>query len=188
MRRSQTPTVINPMPTKSIFTIPGSLRSGSSNHNILKFLGELAPGNIKYTIYDSLATIPPFDPGLDGDAPPLAVAELRRLITNADAIIICTPEYAFDVPGQLKNALDWLVSSSTLVDKPVALITASSSGEYAHPSLLRTFGALLANVIEGACLLVPFIRSKMDSEGKVTDESLKEALENALRILLNKID
>ena len=114
----------------TIFTIPGSLRSGSSNHNILKFLGTLVPDGINYTIYDSLATIPPFDPGLDNDTTPQPVAELHRLITNADAIIICTPEYAFGVPGQLKNALDWLVSSGTLVDKPVALITASSSGEY----------------------------------------------------------
>jgi len=176
------------MLAKSIFTIPGSLRSGSSNHNILKFLGELAPGNINYTIYDNLATIPPFDPGLDNDTPPQPVIELRQLITAADAIIICTPEYAFGVPGQLKNALDWLVSSSTLVDKSLALITASSSGEYAHPSLLRTLGALSANVVEDACLLVPFIRSKMDSEGNVADKALKEALESAFRVLLNKID
>lgn len=176
------------MPTKSIFAIPGSLRNGSSNHDILKFLGELAPGNINYIIYDKLATIPPFDPGLDNDTPPQPVTKLRQLITNVDAVIICTPEYAFGVPGQLKNALDWLVSSGTLVDKPVALITASSSGEYAHPSLLRTLGALSANVIEEACLLVPFIRSKMDNEGNITDEELKESLENAFQVLVNKID
>ena len=170
------------MPTKSIFTIPGSLRNGSSNHNILKFLGTLAPANINYTIYDGLSTIPPFDPGLDNDTPPQAVAELRPLITNADAIIICTPEYAFGVPGQLKNALDWLVSSGTLVDKLVALITASSSGEYGHPSLLRTLGALSANVIEDACLLLPFIRAKI-VEG-VLDDGLKEELSKAFESLL----
>ena len=174
------------MPT--IFSIPGSLRSGSSNHNILKFLGTLVPDNFNYTIYDSLATIPPFDPGLDNDTPPQPVTKLRNLIANTNAAIICTPEYAFGVPGQLKNALDWLVSNGTLVDKPVALITASSSGEYAHPSLLRTLGALSANVIEEASLLAPFIRSKMDSEGNITDEDLKAALENAFRVLLNKID
>ena len=148
----------------------------------------MVPDNINYTIYNTLVTIPPFDPGLDNHTPPPPVAELRQLITNADAIIICTPEYAFGVPGQLKNALDWLVSSGTLVDKPVVLITASSSGEYAHPSLLRTLSALSANVIEDACLLAPFIRSKMDSEGNVTDEQLRKALEKSLHVLLNKID
>ncbi len=169
----------------TIFTIPGSLRSGSSNHNILKFLGTLVPDGINYTIYDSLATIPPFDPGLDNDTTPQPVAELHRLITNADAIIICTPEYAFGVPGQLKNALDWLVSSGTLVDKPVALITASSSGEYAHPSLLRTLGALSANVIEEACLLVPFIRARI--QDGVLDDELKEQLESAFESLLKAL-
>jgi len=168
---------------KSIFTIPGSLRNGSSNHNILQYLSKIAPADTNYTIYNSLAAIPPFDPGLDNDTPPQAVIELRKLITNADAIIICTPEYAFGVPGQLKNALDWLVSSSTLVDKPVALITASSSGEYAHPALLRTLGALSANVVEDACLLVPFIRSRI-VDG-VLDDNLKTDLKLAFECLLN---
>src|ERR1700710_1904667 len=107
-------------------------------------------------IYEQLGLIPPFDPGLDNDNPPAPVTELQAAIKNADAVIICTPEYAFGVPGQLKNALDWLVSSSTLVDKPVMLITASSSGQYAHPSLLLTLGALSANVVENACLLISF--------------------------------
>src|SRR6201996_3624451 len=168
----------------TILTMPGSLRNGSSNHNILKFLGTLVPDNINYTIYDNLATIPPFDPGLDNDTPPQPVAELRQLITHADALIICTPEYAFGVPGQLKNALDWLVSSCTLVDKPVVLITASSSGEYAHPALLHTLGALSARVLEEACLLAPFIRSKMDGEGNVKDDRLREGLRRSMGMLL----
>lgn len=171
------------MSAKTIFAIPGSLRAGSSNHNILLHLAGLAPSDIDFNIYNELHSIPPFDPGLDNDTPPAAVAGLRSNIDHADAVIICTPEYAFGVPGQLKNALDWLVSSGTLVDKPVVLITASSSGEYAHPSLLGTLGALSANVVEDACLLVPFIRSKM-SDGKVVDEGLKRDLERSLKELL----
>ncbi|SDD48541.1 NAD(P)H-dependent FMN reductase [Mucilaginibacter pineti] len=175
------------MNTFRIFAISGSLRSGSSNHNILKYLGSLLPANVAYTIYDELALIPPFDPGLDNETPPTSVAALRHLLTNADAVIICTPEYAFGVPGQLKNMLDWLVSSSSLVDKPVSLITASSSGQYAHPSLLLTLGALSANLVEGASLLIPFIRAKMDIEGNITDDdtikSLKSVINNLLKTL-----
>lgn len=173
------------MPVKNIFAIPGSLRSGSSNHNILRFLADLAPADVHFTIYDGLAQIPPFDPGLDNENPPHAVAELRQLIDSADAIIICTPEYAFGVPGQLKNALDWLVSSSTLVDKPAALVTASSSGQYAHPSLLLTLGALSANVVEDACLLIPFIRAKMDNNGNITDETVKTNLKKVIETVVN---
>lgn len=172
------------MPNKTIFAIPGSLRAASSNHHILRYLSGLVPADVNFIIYNELASIPPFDPGLDNDTPPAAVTGLRANIHNADAVIICTPEYAFGVPGQLKNALDWLVSSGTLVDKPAALITASSSGEYAHPALLRTLGALSAKVLEEACLLVPFIRSKMDGEGNVMDEGLKKDLERSLGELL----
>jgi chromate reductase len=169
---------------KTIFAIPGSLRNGSSNHNILKFLGTMAPADVTYNIYNNLAQIPPFDPGLDNETPPYAVTELRDSINQADAVIICTPEYAFGVPGQLKNALDWLVSSSTLVDKPVSLITASSVGSNAHASLLLTLGALSANVIDEATLLIPFIRAKVDTEGNVTDQPTKQSLENAFNKLL----
>jgi len=172
---------------KTIFSISGSLRSGSSNHNILKFLSAIVPADVTYTIYNNLGQIPPFDPGLDNETPPEAVTELRNLINQADAVIICTPEYAFGVPGQLKNALDWLVSSSTLVDKPVSLITASSVGNNAHASLLLTLGALSANVIEEAILLIPFIRAKMDTEGNVTDKPTKESLENAFNNLLAQL-
>ena len=171
----------------NILAIPGSLRTGSSNHAILKYLATKVPTNVEYTIYDELALISPFDPGLDNDTPPAIIQKLRQLLAEASGIIICTPEYAFGVPGQLKNMLDWLVSSGSLVDKPVCLITASSVGENAHASLLLTLGALSANVIKDSCLLIPFIRSKMDGNGNLVDEETKESLEISVKKFLKSI-
>ncbi len=164
------------MQNKTIFAISGSLRAGSSNHNVLRFLQKLAPAGTGFVIYEHLAQIPPFDPGFDREPPPEAVAALRNSIKQADGIIICTPEYAYGVPGQLKNALDWTVSSGSLVDKPLALITASTGGESAHAALLLILGALSAKVLKDATLLIPFIRSKMDGEGKITDVETAERL------------
>jgi chromate reductase len=147
-------------------------------------LGSLTPANINYTIYDGLAQIPPFDPDLDTDDPPSTVDELRRILADADGIIICTPEYAFGVPGQLKNMLDWMVSSSLFVDKPVALITASLGGNYAHASLLLTLGALTAKVIDDATLLIPFIRSKMAADGSIADITTRDSLYTAFNAFL----
>lgn len=172
---------------KNILAISGSLRQGSSNHAILKFLGSIVPADIEYAIYNDLAQIPPFDPGLDTDTPPAPVAELRKLLTEADGLIICTPEYAFGVPGQLKNMLDWLVSSSTLVDKPVALITASLGGGYAHASLLLTLDALSANVVNDATLLIQFVRSKMDADGNITDVDEVKNLQDLLDVFSGEI-
>jgi chromate reductase len=172
---------------KNIVAISGSLRQGSSNHAILRYLASQVPADVSYHIYDDLASIPAFDPGLDTDIPPAAVASLRQLLNQADGIIICTPEYAFGVPGSLKNMLDWMVSSSTLVDKPVALITASLGGEHAHASLLLTLGALSVNVVEGSTLLIQFIRSKMNADGKVKDEETLKSLQDVFAAFLKKI-
>jgi chromate reductase len=175
------------MPNKTIFAISGSLRAGSSNHKVLEFIDGLLPMEIIYHIYDGLATIPPFDPGLDNDTPPETVTALRYAITNADAVILCTPEYAFGIPGQLKNALDWMVSSASFSGKPTALVTASTSGENAHAALLKVLGAIDCHVIDGSTLLIPYIRSKMDNEGNITDNevinSLKNLTDNLLKII-----
>ncbi len=122
---------------KNIFALSRSLRQGSANHVILKYLAKLASANISYTIYNGLREITPSDPGLDNDTPPASVADLRKQLSEADGIIICTPEYAFGVPGALKNALDWMVSSGSFVGKPTALITASTGGETLMRPLLK---------------------------------------------------
>lgn len=172
---------------KQIFAIPGSLRSGSSNHAILNFLKEIAPDDIVFTIYDRLADIPPFDPGNDHESPHAAVSELRNFIANADAVIICTPEYAYGIPGQLKNALDWMVSSGSFTGKLTALITASTGGENAHEALKKVLGAIDANRPDDVTLLISFIRSKMDGDGNITDETTLTNLKMIFNNLLATI-
>jgi chromate reductase len=96
-------------------------------------------------------------------------------------LLFAHPEYAYGVPGQLKNALDWMVSSSSFVDKPVALITASLGGEAAHAAMQLILGALSAKVIPEATLLVQFIRSKVNADGViingVTEERIRAVIE-----------
>lgn len=172
---------------KNILAISGSLREGSSNHAILKYLSTIISTDIEYNIYNDLASIPAFDPGLDTDTPPKSVTELRQKLNQADGLIICTPEYAFGVPGSLKNMLDWMVSSSTLVDKPVALITASLGGEYAHASLLLTLGALTAKLSDETNLLIQFVRSKVDVDGNIKDELTVKNLQDVLAAFVKEL-
>lgn len=169
-----------------LFAISGSLRAGSSNHTILQHLGQMMPPGIGYAIYDGLGTIPAFDPGLDNDGPPSSVSDLRKRISEADAIIICTPEYAYGVPGALKNALDWTVSSGSFSGKPVALITASTGGENAHEAMIKILGALDAKLSQETTLLIPFIRTKID-KGTVSDEETGNKLQNLLNSLLSSL-
>jgi chromate reductase len=125
----------------NIVAICGSLRTRSSNLALLRAAARVAPDRMNVQLYDGLANLPHFNPDDDeeGAQPPPAVAALRAMLASADGILISTPEYAHGVPGSLKNMLDWLVSDGALVDKPVALISASPvGGQFAQASLVET--------------------------------------------------
>src|SRR5512134_730799 len=110
-----------------VLAISGSLRAHSSNTEALLALALLAPPHVIVRQFDGLATLPAFNPDLDeeGMSPPPPVQDLRSQVASADAIVICSPEYAHGVPGSLKNALDWLVSDPRVVLKPTALVNVS---------------------------------------------------------------
>lgn len=145
------------------------------------------PREIAYRICTDIGNLPHFNAPAADEPLPEPVQRLLKGIDNADAVLICTPEYAFGIPGSLKNLLDWTVGTGKLVDKPVALITASSKGDDAHASLLKTLGALSAKVPEECILLIPFIRAKMDNTGNVTDEATLQQLKDVHQHLLNAI-
>lgn len=84
--------------------------------------------------------------------------QFRHEVGNADAILIASPEYAFGVPGALKNALDWLVGSGELYAKPVAIIAGSpreNGGIHVRGDLERTLGAQGATVVSSVTIQVP---------------------------------
>jgi len=172
---------------KNILAISGSLRGGSSNHNILQFLGKMMPNDVNYTIYGGFRDIPAFDPGIDNDTPPVEVVDLREKLAQADGIIICTPEYAFGVPGALKNALDWTVSSGSFSGKPTALITASTGGENAHEALIKILGAIDAKLSPETALLIQFVRSKIDIHGTVTDPDTSQKLKTLIEAFIDTL-
>ena len=166
-----------------IFVVPGSLRADSSNHKIINKMASVVPANIQFNIYNDLGKLPHFD-GEEGYAP---VDEWRKQIREADGVLICTPEYAFGVPGSLKNALDWTVSSGDFYEKPVALITASSVGDKGHAALLNTLTAIIAKMNEHTKLLIPFIRSKFNENGEMDPETFA-AVESVLNNLIQLIE
>src|SRR4051794_9205283 len=124
---------------KKIIGIAGSLRNNSSTALLMKQAVQLMPEDIEFILYDGLGKLPHFD---DNENRPEEVKRFCQLIADADGVLIITPEYAYGVPGSLKNALDWTVSSGEFVDKPLALITASTGGEKAFAALLMIFTAL----------------------------------------------
>ncbi len=174
----------------NILAISGSLRAGSTNTSILRAAAELAPPNVTITLYDGLEQLPPFSPERDKENTSDPVNSLRFLLQKADAVLFCTPEYIHGIPGTLKNMLDWLASSGEFVDKPVGVISASpsdSGGSRAHASLSYTLTVLTATVLESASLIVPFIRRRLDADGRVTDPVLIQELQNVVAALVQAV-
>jgi NAD(P)H-dependent FMN reductase len=178
---------------KKILCISGSLRPTSTNTNILKAIPQLFTWpDISFSIYEGLDQLPYFSPELDyeGATPAASVADLRAQLKAADAVIVCTPEYAFGVPGVLKNALDWIVSSGELVDKPTAVISASpmmTGGDKANASLVQTLKVMTATITDDRILTIPTVRTKIDATGNIIDEELKKELMKIVDSLYSSI-
>ncbi|MEO6452837.1 MAG: NAD(P)H-dependent oxidoreductase [Ginsengibacter sp.] len=168
-----------------IVAISGSLRNNSSATFILKHVTKLFTETVDFIWYAGIGKLPHFN---DSDNANDEVNELRLLLTGADGVIICQPEYAFGVAGSLKNALDWTVSSGELVDKPIAVITAATGGDKAHAALLLTLKALSAKVAEDATLLISFVRTKLNNNGEVINAEIIQSLTLVVNALVKTIN
>lgn len=168
-----------------VLLVSGSTRAGSTNTAVLRTAAQLAPAGMDTAMCTGLADLPAFKPDDDHERPPPTVAALRQQITAADAVLICTPEYAGALPGSLKNLLDWTVGGGELHGKPVAWINASSiaapnGGADAHASLAKVLGYIGARVVEAACRRVPTSRTAVGADGTVTDPDVRDELVQVL--------
>jgi NAD(P)H-dependent FMN reductase len=166
-----------------VLAISGSLRGASSNSALVDAATKLAPIGVDVSVFQGLGHMPPFNPDLDTDDPPPAVLELRAALGAADAILISSPEYAHGVSGVLKIALDWLVSSGDLIDKPIALINASSRATHAHASLQETLTTMSGLVIADASITIALDGRALDAKGIADDVYLSTSLTSALEVL-----
>src|SRR5262249_13423470 len=139
-----------------ILAISGSLRAKTLNTEVLRYAARVAPRGTIITLCDPLDRLPHFNPDLDTcPAVSAAVTTFRNQLNSAAAVVICSPEYAHGVPGTLKNALDWVVGSGELVNKPVAVWNISPRSTHAHASLTDILRTMSADVLPTACLTLP---------------------------------
>lgn len=176
------------MATFRVLMICGSLRKGSTNEAALRTALAVAPPALDGTLYDGMGDLPHFNP--DDDREPLhpAVAGLRAAIGAADALLLCTPEYAGALPGSFKNLLDWTIGGGEVYGKPVAWMNVASpaapaGGEDAHASLRKVLGYAGAGIVEAACARVPVTRPDVGEDGLVHAEALRDQIAGALGAL-----
>lgn len=177
-----------------ILGISGSLRRDSHNTNLLRAAAELLPPGTELELLDAdaLRAIPPFDED-EQDRPTDAVEVLRESIRQADAVLFATPEYNHSVPGQLKNALDWLsrpLATSPLRGKPVAVVGASTSlfgAVWAQAEVRKILTAIGARVVDRE-LPVMQAAKRFDEDGTLQDEELRAQLAEHVTALVEAVE
>ena len=163
-------------------TVSGSPAAASANSRFLAALGELTEASV--IAAPDISQLPVFQPDRDRAPWPVEVLGFRSALLEADAVILSTPAYLHNIPGVLKNALDWLASSGELSEKPVLAFTLTPNaprGERARQSLLWSLEALNARVLAEAALY----QSELvyGEDGKLTPSSSQELLIEALKLL-----
>lgn len=174
----------------NLLAVSGSLRAASTNSALTRAAAALAPEGVTVTVSELLDSLPHFSPDRDCDAAPDAARQWRAQVGAAAGVLFVTPEYAYGIPGSLKNALDWLVTSGELWRKPVAVVSASPSakgGEHAYAALLLTLSALEAELVPEASLQVPFVSTKVSKDGTVTDAATMDALRASVETLARTV-
>lgn len=170
-----------------ILGIGGSLRKGSYSMAVLKAAGKLLPDGAKFEMAD-LSEIPVFNQ--DNEAkPPQPVARFKKQIREADAILFCTPEYNYGIPGYLKNAIDWAsrpYGDNSFKGKPAAIMSASGGmfgGIKAQLQLREHFVFLDIHAVNDS-IAVSHVDKKLSSDGELTDEYTIKRIRELLQELV----
>ena len=169
---------------KKILTFSGSARKNSSNVKLLEALPFLFPQHHIYR-FEKLHLLPVFTEIIDETSYPEIVMEWRKTVDAADALIISTPEYIFNLPAMIKNALEWLTASGELVQKkvlPITFLPHAPRGQKAMQSLLWSLQALDTQIITQ----LPLYQNEMefDENGKLIENESVEILKEAIQLLV----
>ena len=168
-----------------VLGISGSLRRDSHNTKLLRAAAELVDGEVELELWDGLKAVPPYDEDDNVADAPAAVAERRATIAGTDAVLFATPEYNSSIPGQLKNALDWVsrpIATNPLRNKPVAVMGASTGAfgaVWSQAELRKVLAAIGARVLECevACRNAA---ASFDEHGRLIEDEARTLLGEAV--------
>jgi chromate reductase len=167
-----------------VLGISGSLRKASYNTAILKACAELMPAGMSMT-YARIDDLPLFNQDVFDAGMPEPVKRFRAEVTAADGLLIASPEYNFSLTPALKNAIDWASRPPNQVfqDKPIAIFSASPGpmgGARVQYDLRRILGQIWGHVLPRPEVFIGSVASKVDAQGRVTDEATRKFLTELL--------
>ena len=165
---------------KQIIVISGSLRKASYTtavcRALVKQMNEThktqAGNNIEFVLRDYVRELPTYDGDLDNETSPAVVVDFRRELSEAHAVIIGTPEYNYNLPGGLKNVIDWAsrpFAKHCLIGRRIGVFGCAPGerGGKSAVEYLRNIVPLLGATLVGPELLFPKINSLITPDGNL---------------------
>ena len=157
---------------KHILVISGSMRKASFTTALCRAVCGLQIEGTKFVMRDYVRTVPMYDGDLDTDSPPIEVADMRREIAESHAVLIGTPVYNYNIPGGIKNVVDWAsrpFAKHSLIGRRVGVFGCSpgDSGGKQAVEYLRQITPLLGATLVGPELLFYKIKTLIAADGTV---------------------
>jgi len=165
--------------TKQAIVVSGSLRKASFTTALCRAVCGLpatdrtgASGEVSFVLRDYVRVLPTYDGDLDTDSPPAVVAEMRAELAASHAVLIATPEYNYNIPGGLKNFIDWAsrpFAAHCLMGRRMGVFGCAPGdrGGKASVEYLRNMIPLFGAELVGPELLFPKINTKIAADGTI---------------------
>ncbi|WP_185911052.1 MULTISPECIES: NADPH-dependent FMN reductase [Streptomyces] len=177
-----------------IVLISGSTRGDSVNTAVLATVRHILddlPGEHESVLLP-VGELPHYEAELERTDGSPAVRAAKELVTGADALFISTPAYNSEMPGVLKNALDWLSRAqgenpSPLTGKVAAVTSASPGargGVDAQPGLTGLLARCGVRVVEHEPVAIGSTGTLATEDGRYTDAGVVARLESLTRALI----
>lgn len=156
----------------------GSLRKGSHSLMALRIaLDAAARAGAEVTLFDPAESALPFCGGTPNEIEKANAAEWCRLVLEADALILATPEYHGSYSGVIKNALD-LVSFDEMGGKVIGLISVlGGSGSHNALNHLRLVCRAVHAWVIPHQASVGGAHGAFDDQDRLIDQKLRERVE-----------
>ena len=177
----------------TIVLVAGSLRAGSYSTTLLRRAGQLIPDRFRVVELDAVRPLPHYDADLDGEAAPPIVRQLRNDLAEAAGVLVSTPEYNSQIPGGLKNWIDWATrpqGAHVLVGKPAAAFGAAPGTKGARVAvdwLAGTLSRLGCVVPAGEPPAIAEVKTKIGEDGSI-DPDVEAQLQSLVDALVDVID
>ena len=167
-----------------ILGVCGSLRKASYNMAALRACGDMMPPGTSLKI-TAIGDIPLFNQDIFDAGLPESAKHFRAEVSEADGVLIASPEYNFSLSPALKNAIDWASRppNQSFQDKPIAVFSASAGplgGARVQYDVRRILGQLWAHVLPRPEVFIGSAQGKFDAQGKLTDDTTRKFLSDLL--------